>query len=98
MIGFASGYALKKLVKLGLIIGGTFALGVMGLSYSGIARIDWQKAEYMTRSAAYNASQQVYHVLSNAATQYMHSSDSHTLPMLSASGFVVGLIAGLRHG
>lgn len=98
IIGFVSGYALKKLIKWICIIGGLFALGVMALSYVGVARIDWQKAEQMSRSAAVNASHQVYNVINNTATQYMHNSDTQTLPVISAAGFIIGLLVGLKKG
>ena len=43
MIGFALGYASRKVVKLLLILLAGFFLLVQGLSYADVVQVDWQK-------------------------------------------------------
>lgn len=43
MIGFALGYASRKIVKLLLIVVAGFFLLVQGLSYADVVSVDWQK-------------------------------------------------------
>jgi uncharacterized membrane protein (Fun14 family) len=99
ILGLVCGYAIKKVVKIIAVIIGLFVFGIMWLSYSGIARIDWQKAEHVARNTAFNASQQVIHVVNSTAQQYAHSSsDTTTLPTITGVGFLIGFIGGLKKG
>ncbi len=43
LIGFALGYASKKIVKLMLIFLAIFFVGIQALSYGGVLSVDWQK-------------------------------------------------------
>ena len=44
LIGFALGYASKKVVKVGLILLAVFFAGIQALSWSGVVTVDWGKA------------------------------------------------------
>jgi uncharacterized membrane protein (Fun14 family) len=97
LFGFVAGYAIKKIAKIAAIIIGVFALGVMYLSYIGIAKIDWQKAEYVAKQAAVNASTQVMHVVNSTAAQYQQTVDP-TIPTIAGAGFLIGFLFGVKKG
>jgi len=44
LIGFALGYASKKVLKLGLILLAVFFVGVQSLSYADVVSVDWGRA------------------------------------------------------
>jgi uncharacterized membrane protein (Fun14 family) len=43
VIGFAVGYASRKIVKLGLILLALLFVAVQSLSYAGVIQVDWQR-------------------------------------------------------
>lgn len=54
MIGFALGYASRKVVKLMLIALAGFFLVLQGLSYAEIVHVDWDKALQFTNDLVFN--------------------------------------------
>jgi uncharacterized membrane protein (Fun14 family) len=98
ILGFLSGFALKRIIKLAAIILGVFILGLAYLSYKGWIHADWNTIQNQTYSAAFNASQ--------AAQQYLHQTmdkisthpgiQSQGLTISAMAGFPLGLIVGLR--
>ena len=51
-LGFAAGFAIKRIIKIALIILGAFVLVITYLSYKGIIQVDWDRAQHLTTSAA----------------------------------------------
>lgn len=54
LIGFALGYASKKIVKLMLIFLAIFFLGIQAMSFGGILTVDWSKAVDMLNKLVLN--------------------------------------------
>lgn len=98
ILGFLSGFALKRIIKLASIILGAFVLGLTYLSYKGWIHADWNTIKNQTYSAAFNASQ--------AAQQYLHQTmdkiPTHPgiqlqgMTISAMAGFPLGLMLGLR--
>ena len=50
--GFAIGYAIKKVFKIGLSVLGLFFAAVVYLQPQGVVNVNWDKVEVISRSAA----------------------------------------------
>jgi uncharacterized membrane protein (Fun14 family) len=68
-LGFAAGFAIKRIIKIALIILGAFVLAMTYLSYKGIIQVNWDRAQHLTTSAAYTASEQVMNAINSTAIQ-----------------------------
>ena len=91
LVGYAIGFALKKILKWMLIIvgflAGMFFLGVQLLQkYGYVSTVNWDKLGNDT-------STQVQHLATNADTTNLHSL-FHTLGIPVSSGLGLGLLAG----
>jgi uncharacterized membrane protein (Fun14 family) len=85
-LGFAAGFSIKRIIKIALVILGAFVLAMTYISYKGLIRVDWDRAQHLTTSAAYNASEQVmkaqrYNYLH--IRQYGNNRDSLSLLVLA---------------
>jgi len=69
-LGFAAGFSIKRIIKIALVILGAFVLAITYLSYKGIIQVDWDRAQHLTTSAAYNALEQVMTAINSTATIY----------------------------
>ncbi|HDD26135.1 MAG TPA: hypothetical protein ENF75_03500 [Acidilobales archaeon] len=87
LTGFAVGYALKKLLKLALIVAGLIVITVIYLQWKGIITVNYDKLvsaiEGFFKSMAVEASSIYSNIVAN-------------LPF--AGAFIVGLILGLKAG
>ena len=54
LIGFALGYAVRKIVKLGLILIAVFFVGVQVLSHFNVVQVDWGKAQQLANDFLFN--------------------------------------------
>ncbi|HXX96307.1 MAG TPA: FUN14 domain-containing protein [Candidatus Bathyarchaeia archaeon] len=91
LVGYAIGFALKKILKLMLIIigflAGMFFLGVQLLQkYGYVSTVNWDKLRNDT-------STQIQHWATNADTTNLHGL-FHTIGIHLASGLGLGLLAG----
>ena len=99
-IGFISGMALKRIIKIAAIILGAFFLGLVFLQYKGWLNVNWPVVQQQTESAAYNASLQAQHMInSTMASISTHPGvmDANELAVSAGVAFLPGLIIGLRH-
>jgi uncharacterized membrane protein (Fun14 family) len=101
LFGIAARYAIKKVMKIVVVVVGLFVAALAYLSYKGLIDVKWVAMENLTRSAFINASGQVVHTLNNTATQFAaHTSTvaASGLPIAAAVGFVPGLLTGFKKG
>lgn len=101
LFGAAAGFAIKKVMKIAVVVIGLFVAALAYLSYKGLIDVKWIAMENATRSALTNASGQVVHALNITATQFAaHPSAVSTsgLPIAAAIGFVPGLLTGFKKG
>ena len=87
VLGFAVGYALKKLLKLVLLFLGLVTILLLGLEYYGIIQINYQKFLEVVQSAL------------NATRGAASGIISHALASLPFAGsFAAGLAVGFKLG
>jgi uncharacterized membrane protein (Fun14 family) len=101
LFGSATGYGIKKVMKIAAVVVGLFVAAVAYLSYKGLIDVKWVAMENVTRSALTNASGQVVHAVNNTATQFAaHSSAvaASGLLLAAAVGFIPGLLTGFKKG
>ena len=95
LFGTATGYAIKKVMKIAAVVVGLFVAALAYLSYKGLIDVKWVAIENVTRSTLTNASGQVVHALNNSATQFAaHPSAvaASGLPIAAIFGFVPGVL------
>jgi uncharacterized membrane protein (Fun14 family) len=103
VIGVAAGYALKKLLKIGVFILGCFFGGLAWLSYKGLVRVNWDIIANQTQAGLTNTVTQVSAVMNHTASQLQHSGAAgvtmgNLLPVTVIGGFLPGFAYGLMKG
>jgi uncharacterized membrane protein (Fun14 family) len=101
LFGTVAGYALKKVMKVAAVVIGLSIVGLSYLSYKGWIDVKWVAMENATKTTLSNAAGQAVHALNNTASQFAaHSAtvEAAGLPVAAASGFMPGLMVGLRKG
>jgi uncharacterized membrane protein (Fun14 family) len=76
-------------------------VGLSYLSYRGWIDVKWMEIENVTKATLTNGAGQAVHVLNNTTSQFTaHSStiEAAALPVAAASGFMPGLLLGLKRG
>ncbi|MBL8693365.1 MAG: hypothetical protein JNJ88_04635 [Planctomycetes bacterium] len=86
LIGFALGFASRKVVKVGLVLLGLFSAAVFGLSAADVVQVDWSKATELMNGLILNLRE---------AAGWADSAVQH-LP--SAGAFLGGYLFGYRRG
>jgi uncharacterized membrane protein (Fun14 family) len=61
---------MKKVMKIGAVVIGSFVLGLAYLSHRGWVDVKWVAIEDASRSTLTNASEQIVNALNNTATQF----------------------------
>jgi uncharacterized membrane protein (Fun14 family) len=89
LAGFATGYALKKIGRVALVIFGLLFIAVQGLAYFGVVQIDWLRIQnyadpLLKRESLEGFFNSVVRILTN------------NLPF--AGAFIPGFLLGLRFG
>ena len=95
-IGFITGYAIKKVIKVAAIIVGLFFVAMAYLQYQRIINVDWE----MVQAFSQNGITWVVNALTHVSNS-IDATDSGTLsnigiPLVSSvsAGFVLGLARG----
>jgi len=87
IIGYAVGYALKKVFKLALIVLGIFLLGIFYFEYVGIIEIHYDKLLSWAESIV------------NAAMGYSSAIYNNVVASIpTTAGFAAGFALGLKKG
>ncbi|QDU68259.1 FUN14 domain-containing protein [Engelhardtia mirabilis] len=86
LIGFALGYASRKVVKIGLVFVAIFFAGIQGLVYAGIADVDWSRAVELINDLVLNIQKD------QTFTQIL------TAKLPTAGGLIAGYLLGFRRG
>jgi uncharacterized membrane protein (Fun14 family) len=95
--GFCSGYAIKKVSKVFALGIGLFFVAVQGLSYAGYAHVDYNKANAAFENALdLNKDGVVNSEDAKVAFNKMMEVLQYNIP--AGSGFVTGVVLGLRTG
>lgn len=87
VLGFAAGYAFKKLLKLIMIIVGVFVLGLLALEYKGWVKVNYEAIARSIENAI------------TGGTSTAVSLKSHIIANLPfASAFLLGFSLGFKAG
>ncbi len=87
VLGFAAGYALKKVAKILLLALGVFTVGLVILAYYGIIAVNWDKLALLVEKALREA---------QATTYSIQSFVIASIPF--AGAFTAGFILGFKYG
>lgn len=90
LLGIIMGYAVKKVLKLGLIILGCFFGGIAYLQSQGLLNINWEKIEVVSNQAAAT--------LGSAISGQAADSIIATLGLPLAGSMTVGFVIGFMRG
>jgi uncharacterized membrane protein (Fun14 family) len=105
LLGFAAGYALRRIIKIAAVIIGVFVLGLAYLSYKGWVNVQWPVVENQTQQMVYNASAQVLHMINDTASKFASATttshglligESGVTPIAAGAGFIAGFTLGLK--
>lgn len=86
LIGFALGYASRKMAKVGLIVLALFFAGLQALTYTGSVTVDWGGVVESINRLIFNLKE------NQSVTEFLTS----RIP--SAGSLVAGYVLGLRRG
>lgn len=101
LLGFFSGYTLRKLAKVAMFIIGLFVLGLMVLHHKGIFRVNWQQTEETVRNGLEQTINETTKLVSSTATEFNNGSGwfgNDMVVMGGITGFAGGFILGVRRG
>jgi uncharacterized membrane protein (Fun14 family) len=90
LIGILTGYAIKKILKIGLIILGSFFGGVAYLQSQGLLNVNWERMEA--------ASNQALTTVSNAIAEDSANSVIANLGLPLTGSMTVGFAIGFMKG
>ena len=97
-MGFAVGFALKKVVKLALIVLGLFVAGLAILQNRGIINVNWAVTQNTANDLAKQGAEQISAAL-NTASAGLHTTHLDILyPALGIVGFMPGVVIGFKMG
>jgi uncharacterized membrane protein (Fun14 family) len=104
-VGILIGYALKKVIKIAVVIVGIFLAGLAYLQYQQIANINWNKLQTISEgaiSSLSNAITQIPGISVNSSVD-VHAATASSLAMTSfgipltgsmSVGFTIGFLKG----
>ena len=94
-IGFITGYAIKKVIKLAAVIVGLFIAALAYLQYQRILNVDWHKVHAVSQTGIDWVADTLTHVSSTGAS-HPGTLSNIGIPLASSvsASFVLGLIRG----
>jgi uncharacterized membrane protein (Fun14 family) len=96
LVGFVTGYAIKKVVKLAAVIFGLFIAGLAYLEYQRILNVDWHKVQAISQNGIGWVTDAITHVSSTIGASHPGTLSNIGIPLVSSisAGFVLGLVRG----
>jgi uncharacterized membrane protein (Fun14 family) len=98
VIGFALGYAVKKIIKLALLGFGLVLALLAFLQYKGWINVNWNIVQQQSNDLARQGAQQLSSTLNTASAGLQHSQMDLLYPALGIIGFMPGVCAGFIKG
>jgi uncharacterized membrane protein (Fun14 family) len=96
LIGFVTGYAIKKVIKLAAVIVGLFIATMAYLEYRRILSVDWHKVQAVSQNAITWVVNELTHLYSNIGAFHSGTLSNIGIPLVSSvsTGFALGLARG----
>jgi uncharacterized membrane protein (Fun14 family) len=94
-LGFISGYAIKKVMRLAAIIIGLFVATLAYLEYQRILSVDWTRIQVVLQNGIAWVTDAITHISNTIGTSHSGPLSHVGIPLASASA---GLMMGLAKG
>jgi uncharacterized membrane protein (Fun14 family) len=94
-LGFISGYAIKKVLRLAVIIIGLFVAALAYLEYQRILSVDWTRIQVVLQNGITWVTDAITHISNTIGTTHPGTLSHVGIPLASASA---GLMLGLAKG
>jgi uncharacterized membrane protein (Fun14 family) len=96
LIGFITGYAIKKVIKLAAVIVGLFIAALAYLEYQRILNVDWHKVQAISQYGFDWVTAALTHVSSTMGVSHPGTLSNIGIPLVSSisAGFVLGMTRG----
>jgi uncharacterized membrane protein (Fun14 family) len=95
-VGFITGYAIKKVIKLAAVIVGLFIAALAYLQYQRILNVDWERVQTFSENGITWIVNALTHVSSSIDASHSGTLSNVGIPLVSSAsaGFVLGLARG----
>ena len=95
-VGFITGYAIKKVIKLAAVIVGLFIAGLAYLQYQRIINVDWERVQAFSQNGITLVADALTHVSSTMGASHPGMLSNIGIPLVSSvsAGFALGLARG----
>jgi len=95
-VGFITGYAIKKVIKLAAVIVGLFIAAMAYLQYQRILNVDWERVQAFSQNGITWVVNAITHVSNTINTTHSGTLSNIGIPLVSSvsAGFVLGLARG----
>jgi len=92
-VGFITGYAIKKVIKLAAVVVGLFIAAIAYLQYQRILNVDWERVQAFSQNGINWVANALAHISSNIDASHSGTLANVGIPLLSSvsAGFVLGL-------
>jgi uncharacterized membrane protein (Fun14 family) len=96
LIGFITGYAIKKVIKLAAVIVGLFIAALAYSEYQRILNVDWHKVQAVSQNGIDWVADAITHVSSTIDANHTGTLSIIGIPLASSvsAGFVLGMVRG----
>jgi uncharacterized membrane protein (Fun14 family) len=94
LLGFITGYAIKKVIKLAAVIVGLFIAALAYLEYQRILSVDWDKVQAISQNGIDWIADALTHVSRTIDTSHIGSNIGIPLVSSVSAGFALGLVRG----
>ncbi|HYA82702.1 MAG TPA: FUN14 domain-containing protein [Candidatus Bathyarchaeia archaeon] len=96
LLGFITGYAIKKVIKLAAVIVDLFIAALAYLEYQRILNVDWHKVQAVSQNGIDWVADALTHVSSTIDASHTGTLSNIGIPLVSSvsAGFVLGLARG----
>ncbi|MFY9797098.1 MAG: FUN14 domain-containing protein [Candidatus Nitrosopolaris sp.] len=96
LIGFITGYAIKKVIKLSAVIFGLFFAALVYLEYQRIINVDWHKVQAVSQNGIDWVADALTQVSNTIGVSHPGTLSNIGIPLVSSvsAGFALGLARG----
>ena len=95
-VGFITGYAIKKVIKLAAVIVGLFIAALAYLQYQRILNVDWERVEAFSQNGINWVVDAITHVSNTIDASHSGTLSNVGIPLVSSvsARFVLGMVRG----